>query len=33
MVNLISATRSFEANTQAVSAIKEIAQKSLEIGK
>ena len=33
MVNLISATRSFEANTQAVSAIKEMAQKSLEIGK
>jgi flagellar basal-body rod protein FlgC len=33
MVNLISATRSFEANTQAISAIKEIAQKSLEIGK
>jgi flagellar basal-body rod protein FlgC len=33
MVNLISATRSFEANTQAVSAIKELAQKSLEIGR
>ena|ERR1044072_956853 len=33
MVNLLSATRSFEANTQAVSAIKEIASKSLEIGK
>ena len=33
MVNLISATRSFEANTQAISAIKDIAQKSLEIGK
>ena len=33
MVNLISATRSFEANTQAVNAIKEMAQKSLEIGK
>lgn len=33
MVNLISATRSFEANTQAMSAIKEIAQKSLELGK
>jgi len=33
MVNLLSATRSFEANTQAISAIKEIAAKSLEIGK
>jgi flagellar basal-body rod protein FlgC len=33
MVNLISATRSFEANTQAISAIKELAQKSLEIGR
>ena len=33
MVNLISATRSFEANTQAVSALKELAQKSLEIGR
>jgi flagellar basal-body rod protein FlgC len=33
MVNLISATRSFEANTQAVTAIKEMAQRSLEIGK
>jgi flagellar basal-body rod protein FlgC len=33
MVNLISATRSFEANAQAMSAIKEIAQKSLELGK
>lgn len=33
MVNLISATRSFEANAQAISAIKEIAQKSVEIGR
>ena len=33
MVNLLSATRSFEANTQAVNAIKEIATKSLELGK
>ena len=33
MVNLLSATRSFEANTQAVNAIKEIAAKSMEIGK
>jgi flagellar basal-body rod protein FlgC len=33
MVNLISATRSFEANVQAISAIKEIAQKSVEIGR
>jgi flagellar basal-body rod protein FlgC len=33
MVNLISATRSFEASTQAMTAIKEIAQKSLELGK
>jgi flagellar basal-body rod protein FlgC len=33
MVNLISATRSFEANTQVVTAIKEMAQKSLELGK
>ena len=33
MVNLISATRSFESNTPAVSAIKELAQKSLEIGR
>ena len=33
MVNLVSATRSFEANTQAISAIKEIAQKSVEIGR
>jgi flagellar basal-body rod protein FlgC len=33
MVNLISATRSFEANAQAISAIKEIAQKSVELGR
>jgi flagellar basal-body rod protein FlgC len=33
MVNLVSATRSFEANTQAVNAIKEIAQKSVELGR
>jgi flagellar basal-body rod protein FlgC len=33
MVNLLSATRSFEANAQAVNAIKEIAAKSMEIGK
>ena len=33
MVNLISATRSFEANTQAINAIKEMAQKSVEIGR
>lgn len=33
MVNLISATRSFEAGAQSMSAIKEIAQKSLELGK
>lgn len=33
MVNLLSATRSFEANTQSVNAIKEIAAKSMEIGK
>jgi flagellar basal-body rod protein FlgC len=33
MVNLLSATRSFEANTQAISAIKDIAAKSLEIGR
>jgi flagellar basal-body rod protein FlgC len=33
MVNLVSATRSFEASTQAISAIKEIAQKSVEIGR
>ena len=33
MVNLVSATRSFEASTQAMSAIKEIAQKSVEIGR
>ena len=33
MVNLLSATRSFEANTQAISAIKEIAAKSVEIGR
>jgi flagellar basal-body rod protein FlgC len=33
MVNLLSATRSFEANVQSINAIKEIAQKSLEIGK
>lgn len=33
MVNLISATRSFEANAQAINAIKEIAQKSVEIGR
>jgi flagellar basal-body rod protein FlgC len=33
MVNLLSATRSFEANTQSINAIKQIAQKSLEIGR
>lgn len=33
MINLISATRSFEANAQAINAIKEIAQKSVEIGR
>jgi len=33
MVNLLSATRSFEANAQSINAIKEIAQKSLEIGR
>ena len=33
MVNLLSATRSFEANTQAINAIKEIAAKSVEIGR
>ena len=33
MVNLLSATRSFEANTQAISDIKEIAAKSVEIGR
>jgi flagellar basal-body rod protein FlgC len=33
MVNLLSATRSFEAGTQAISAIKDIAAKSLEIGR
>jgi len=31
MANLMSATRSFEANLQAVNAAKEMAQKSLEI--
>ena len=33
MVNLLSATRSFEANVQSINAIKEIARKSLEIGR
>src|SRR5438876_5528276 len=33
MVNLLSATRSFEANTQTINAIKEIAAKSVEIGR
>jgi flagellar basal-body rod protein FlgC len=33
MVNLLSATRSFEANAQSINAIKEIAQKSVEIGR
>lgn len=33
MVNLLSATRSFEANVQSMNAIKELARKSLEIGK
>ncbi len=31
MVNIISATRSYEANLQAVTAAKEMAQKTLEI--
>jgi flagellar basal-body rod protein FlgC len=33
MVNLLSATRSFEANVQSMNAIKELARRSLEIGK
>ena len=33
MVNLLSATRSFEANVQSMTTIKELARKSLEIGK
>jgi flagellar basal-body rod protein FlgC len=33
MGNLLSATRSFEANVQSMNAIKELARKSLEIGK
>ena len=33
MVNLLSATRSFEANVQSMNSIKEMARKSLEIGK
>jgi flagellar basal-body rod protein FlgC len=33
MVNLLSATRSFEANVQSMNAIKELARKSLEIGR
>ncbi len=33
MVNMLSATRSFEANVQSMNAIKELARKSLEIGK
>ena len=33
MVNLLSATRSFEANVQSMNTIKELARKSLEIGK
>jgi flagellar basal-body rod protein FlgC len=33
MVNLISATRSYEANVSAVKAAKEMALKALEIGR
>lgn len=33
MVNLLSATRSFEANVQAINNIKDMARKSLEIGR
>ena len=33
MVNMISATRSFEASVQSINTIKEIARKSLEIGR
>ena len=33
MVNLLSATRSFEANVQSMTTIKELARKSLAIGK
>jgi flagellar basal-body rod protein FlgC len=33
MVNLISATRSYEANATAVKAAKEMALKALEIGR
>jgi flagellar basal-body rod protein FlgC len=33
MINMISATRSFEANVQSINTIKQMAQKSLEIGR
>jgi flagellar basal-body rod protein FlgC len=33
MVNLISATRSYEANVSAIKAAKEMALKALEIGR
>lgn len=33
MVNMLSATRSFEASVQSINTIKEIARKSLEIGR
>ncbi|MEW5978233.1 MAG: flagellar basal body rod protein FlgC [Acidobacteriota bacterium] len=33
MVNMLSATRSFEANVQSINAIKDMARRSLEIGK
>jgi flagellar basal-body rod protein FlgC len=33
MVNMISATRSFEASVQSINTIKDIARKSLEIGR
>ena len=33
MVNMISATRSFEANVQSINTIKEMSRKSLEIGR
>ena len=33
MVNMMSATRSYEANVTAVNATKRMAQKALEIGK
>jgi flagellar basal-body rod protein FlgC len=33
MVNMISATRSYEANVSAIKAAKEMASRALEIGK